>query len=114
MNGLQTLIRSDRRATPRTYAMVVLACLALLALLTVVQVAHVHSVATNADHCPLCMVLHTAAPVATAAAVIVLVQLDSAIPVIEICAFTRIFDAQLFTRPPPSVSRAFFRLLVLA
>ncbi|HEX7530366.1 MAG TPA: hypothetical protein VF333_04425 [Pyrinomonadaceae bacterium] len=114
MNGLQTLIRSDRPAKPRAYAVVVLACLALLALLTVVQVAHVHSVATDADHCPLCMVLHTAAPVAAAAAVIVLVQIDAAAPVVEICAVTRLFDAQLFTRPPPSASRAFFRLLVLA
>ena len=114
MNGLQTLTRGDRRASPRAYAVMVLACLALLALLTVVQVAHVHSVATDADHCPLCIVLHSAAPVAAAAAAIVLVQIESAAPVVEICAVTRIFDAQLFTRPPPSVSTASFRLLVLA
>ena len=53
LTGLHTWMRSDRRARPRAYAVVVLVCLALLALLTVVQVAHVHSVDTDADHCPL-------------------------------------------------------------
>ena len=48
-----------RGARPRAYAAVVVLCLALLALLAFVQVAHVHSVDTDADHCPLCMVLHT-------------------------------------------------------
>ena len=43
-------------------------CLLLLALLTVVQVAHVHSVETAADHCPLCIAMHSAAPVAVTAA----------------------------------------------
>jgi hypothetical protein len=114
LSGIQTLIRRDRLARPSAYAVVMLVCLALLALLTVVQVAHVHAVGTDADHCPLCVVLHTAAPVAAAAAVIVLVQIEAAAPVIEIRAVTRLFDPQLFTRPPPPGSTASFRLLVLA
>ena len=75
-------MRSDRRARPRAYARVVLVCLALLALLTVIQVAHVHAVDSDADHCPLCIVLHTAAPVAAAAVAIVLVQIESVAPVV--------------------------------
>src|ERR1700757_1655776 len=75
--ALHTWMRSDCRVKPKAYAIVVV-CLALLALLAVVQVAHVHSVDTDADHCPLCVVLHhAAAPVATAAAAVVLVQIEA-------------------------------------
>ena len=56
--------------------MVVLLCMALLALLTVIQVAHVHSINTDADHCPLCIALHTAAPVATATAAVELIHIE--------------------------------------
>ncbi len=114
MTRLQTLIRSDRRVRPSAYAVVMLVCLALLALMTVVQVAHVHSVDTDADHCPLCVVLHSAAPVAVAAAAIILVQIEASAPVFEVRAVTRHWHAQLFTRPPPSDCLASFRLLVLA
>jgi len=79
----------------------VLVCLALLALLTVIQVAHVHSVDTDADHCPLCIVLHTAAPVAAAVAIIVLVQIESFAPVIEVRPVRTTWHRQLFIRPPP-------------
>ena len=82
--------------------MVVL-CLALLALVAVIQVAHVHSVATDADHCPLCIALHTAAPVAVAAAVIVLVQFETLVPVTEIRTVRSTSQRQLFIRPPPSI-----------
>jgi hypothetical protein len=36
-------------------------CFILLALLAVVQVAHLHSNESDADHCPLCVVMHSAA-----------------------------------------------------
>jgi len=81
--------------------MVTLVCLVLLALLTVVQVAHVHTVETAADHCPLCIVMHTAAPVAATAGVVVLVPIESAAPVFEARTVTRHWHPQLFTRPPP-------------
>jgi len=79
-----------------------LVCLALLALLTLVQVAHIHSIDTDADHCPLCVVLHTAAPVAVAAAIIILVQIKAWAPDLEVRAVNRLPDPQLFTRPPPA------------
>jgi hypothetical protein len=94
--------RSRRRARPVAFAVMMLVCLALLILLTVVQVAHVHAAASDSDRCPLCMVLHTAAPVAVTAAVIMLVQVAAAAPVLRVRAVSRHWHPQLFTRPPPA------------
>jgi TRAP-type C4-dicarboxylate transport system permease small subunit len=94
-------MRSSRHARPRAYV-VALVCLALLALLTFIQVAHVHSVDTDADHCPLCVVLHTAAPVAVAAAIIVLVEFETLAPLVEVRSIRSHCRRQLFIRPPPS------------
>jgi hypothetical protein len=77
-------------------------CLVLLAFLAVCQVAHVHSSISEADHCALCVVLHSAVPVtAAAAAVIVLVPLGSPAPVLETRAAIRRWLPTLFIRPPP-------------
>jgi hypothetical protein len=101
-------MRSDRRARPQGYAAVVLLCLALLALLAFVQVAHVHS-DTDADHCSLCIVLHTtAAPVAAAVLVIVLVLFEAVAPVVAIRPRGILWQRQLFIRPPPRLSAASF------
>jgi hypothetical protein len=83
LTGFQTHFRGKRRAKPGALPVVTVVCLVLLALLAVVQVAHVHPVDTDADHCPLCIVMHTAAPVAVAAAVVVLVQIETRAPVFE-------------------------------
>jgi hypothetical protein len=93
---------------------VVLVCLALLALLTVVQVAHVHSIGTDTDHCPLCVVLHSAAPVVAAAALIVLVQITLPAPELETHAARGVWHRQLFSRPPPSMCQALLRHSVSA
>ena len=108
LTALHTWIRSDRYAKPRAYAVVVVVCLALLALLTVIQVVHVHPVNTDADHCPLCIALHTAAPVAAAAAAVILVQLESLSPVLEVRRLGASRHRQIFIRPPPCVSVASF------
>jgi hypothetical protein len=52
-----------RLAQPGTLRVVTILCLVLLALFAIVQVAHVHSDETAADHCPLCISMHSAAPV---------------------------------------------------
>jgi len=82
-----------------------LVCLALLALLTAVQVAHVHAAASDADHCPLCIVMHSAVPVAAAAALIILVPFADAAPLLEVCTLTRHWHPTLFIRPPPTGHR---------
>jgi hypothetical protein len=79
-------------------------CMALLALLTVVQVAHLHPLDSDADHCPLCIVMHAAAPVAVAAPVIILVQVGTPAPVLETRSIIRAWHPSLFIRPPPCVS----------
>lgn len=101
MTGLNTWMRSTRRPRPTAYV-VVLVCLALLALLTFIQVAHVHSVNTDVDHCPICVVLHTAAPIAVAAAIIVLVEMQAFVPLVEVRPIRSHAQRQLFIRPPPS------------
>jgi hypothetical protein len=71
-------------------------------LLTVVQVAHVHAIERNADQCPLCIAMQSAAPVAAIAAAVVLVQIEAATPVFEARAVVRHWSPKLFTRPPPA------------
>jgi hypothetical protein len=78
-------------------------CLVLLALLAVVQVAHFHAQDTDADHCPLCIVMHTASPVAMAAAVVVLIEITTGAPSVpDERAIIRYWHPTLFTRPPPA------------
>ena len=103
LTGLRTHFeRLNRRWKPRSSGAAVLVCLALLALLTFVQVAHIHAVESDADHCPLCIAMQSAAPVAAIAAVIVLVQIQASAPVYEACPVIRHWHPKLFTRPPPA------------
>lgn len=91
----------DGEQRPRAGAAVIV-CLVLLALLAVAQVAHVHSFDTDADHCPLCIVMHSAAPVAVAAITIILVRVGIPAPVMAVRAAAPSFwHASLFIRPPP-------------
>jgi hypothetical protein len=98
---LQPHFRRERRRRPTAWPVGTVVCLILLALLTVVQVAHIHTSDSDADHCPLCVVMHTAAPVAVAAAAIVLVQVGTSAPLVQARAIVRHWDPKLFTRPPP-------------
>jgi AhpD family alkylhydroperoxidase len=81
---------------------VAVVCVVLLAILAVVQVAHTHQGVSDADHCPLCIVMHTAAPVVAAALLVALVQVATAAPVLKVSRVTRHWHPQLFTRPPPT------------
>ena len=101
LTGFQTFLGRKRCAKLGALPVVTLVCLVLLTLLAVVQVAHVHPVDTDGDHCPLCVVMHSAAPVAVTAAVIVLVSVQSSAPVFVAHTITRYWHPQLFTRPPP-------------
>jgi len=77
-------------------------CLILLALLAVVQVAHLHANVTDADHCPLCVVMHSVVPVSLAAVIIILVQVESASVLLEPRPLIRSWSPKLFIRPPPA------------
>jgi hypothetical protein len=76
-------------------------CLVLLAMLAVAQATHLHANETDADHCQLCIVMHTAVPAVAAAAVIVMVQLGALAPVAETVFVLRKRQIRLFIRPPP-------------
>lgn len=76
-------------------------CLVLLATLSIAQVTHVHSSAVDADHCQLCIVMHTAVPVAPVATAVVLIELGASAPQAEPIAIPRQRQLRLFIRPPP-------------
>lgn len=95
-------VRSRDRRTPRSFVVATVVCLVVLALLAVVQVAHVHPVNSDADHCPLCIAVHSVAPVAVAAGIVILVQVGMPAPVVEPRAILRHWHPTLFTRPPPA------------
>jgi uncharacterized membrane protein YqhA len=87
---------------PRAFGAAALLCLVLLALLALVQVAHMHPMGSDADQCPLCVVMHSAAPVAVAAVLIILVSFGAAAPLVEARVVVRRQPSRLFTRPPPA------------
>ena len=99
--GFETDRRGKRRAKLSALPIATVVCLILLALLTVVQVAHMHPLDSDANHCPLCIAMHTAAPVAAMAAVVVLVQAGTPTPVVEAHAVVRHWHPKFITRPPP-------------
>ncbi len=78
-------------------------CLLILGVLATVQVAHFHSSQTLADHCPLCVSVHSAAPIAAAAAAaILLIQIGRSAVASETQPLARRRNQRLYTRPPPS------------
>jgi len=101
LTGLQKEFRIDRRRKPRSFAWVVVICLFLVTLLAVVQVAHMHPFDKDADHCPLCIALQTAAPVAIVATIVVMVKVSTPAPVYVVRAVVENRQFSLFTRPPP-------------
>lgn len=105
MTGLKTLFRGKRSAQGRMSSgilpAVAVVCLVLLAMLTVAQVTHFHPNDTDADHCQLCIVMHTVVPVAATAAVILIVQLGASAPQADPVVVARRRQIRLFIRPPP-------------
>ena len=102
MTGLQANFRGNRHRERRAFGAAAILCLVLLALLAVVQVAHMHPLESDADHCSLCIAMHSAAPVAVMAAAVVLVRMGSPAPVVEARAAVRHWHPKLYTRPPPT------------
>ena len=90
----------DRR--PWAMRATTLLCVLLLALVTVVQVAHVHPASVDPDHCPLCVVMHSAAPVAAVAPAIVFTTGSAPVPVPVLPSVVRRWNYTLFNRPPPA------------
>jgi hypothetical protein len=100
--GLSTNWGNKRRAGFNALPLVTFVCLILLALLAVTQVTHLHASESDADHCPICIMMHSAAPVAVAAIVVVMVQVGVLTAPVEERAAVRHWSPKLYTRPPPS------------
>jgi hypothetical protein len=80
-------------------------CLVLVVLLAVAQVTHVHPVGSDADHCQLCIALHSVVPIVVMAIAVVLVRIGTSAPMTrEARTIIRYWHPNLFTRPPPAGS----------
>lgn len=102
LTALQTEYRGEVRREPRAFGAAALLCLALLLLLVTAQVAHNHVTESDADHCSLCIAMHSAAPIAVMAAVVVMVRSGAAVQLAEARPVVRHWNPKLFTRPPPA------------
>lgn len=76
-------------------------CLFLLTLIAGIQATHLHQTASEADHCAWCVAMHSSAPAAIAAVMVVLVQIGISAPVAKVQAPALKWHLQLYTRPPP-------------
>lgn len=101
MTGLRAHLNSDSRSHRSLMVAIATVCLVLLAMLSVAQVTHLHASQTDADHCQLCIVMHTAMPAVAAAAIILMVQLESLANAAEPVFIRRKRQIRLFIRPPP-------------
>jgi hypothetical protein len=94
---------SDRRPKPTALMVATVVCLVLVALLAVIQVTHVHAADNDADHCPLCVAMHSIVPFVIMVAAVALIRMGPAAPVLlETRAIIRYWHPTLFNRPPPA------------
>ena len=100
--GIQASSRTGPHSKQTALRVATVVSLVLLALLTVIQVAHVHASDSDADHCTLCMVMHSVVPLVVMLVTVVLVRIGTpAPPIFEVRAISRYWHPTLFTRPPP-------------
>lgn len=103
MKGLRTFPGWKRPGwlMPRALGVAALICLVLVVLLTTIQVTHIHPLNSDTNHCPLCIVMHTAAPAAPATAAVVLVALGMLAPGPRGRLIALRQHPTFFIRPPP-------------
>ncbi|MFZ1941427.1 MAG: hypothetical protein WBA18_13535 [Terracidiphilus sp.] len=101
LKAIRAFFRGQHRGRSIFLPVVAGLCLILLASLAFAQVAHLHPNSTDADHCQLCIVMHTVVPVAVLAVAIVLVQIGASAPQAEPIVIVRQRQIRLFIRPPP-------------
>jgi len=91
-----------RRSRPGALKAAAVVCLVLLALLAVAQVTHVHAVGSDADHCQICIAMHSIAPFMAFVAGALLVRIGTAeLTPLEVGTICRYWHSTLFNRPPP-------------
>ncbi len=104
-------MQSFRRQTTRTsiarqraIRRAVFCCIALLSLLMFVQAAHVHRVGSNPDQCPICIAMHSAAPVPSHAVVRTSTWHTELVILYHAQALATELHCALYNRPPPSLT----------
>jgi hypothetical protein len=103
LTAIRAHLRSDRRLKPSTLGAATVVCLVLLALLAVAQVTHVHPIGSDADHCQLCVVMHSVVPFVVMVTAVVLVRIGTAaLSLRGFSTIIRYWHPTLFTRPPPA------------
>lgn len=109
LTGIRAHSRRDLRPKPSAFRVAIAVCLVLLLLLVAVHVAFAHSVDTDADHCSLCIVMHSVVPFLVMIVAVLLVRIGTAASVLlETCTIIRYWHPTLFNRPPPLVASASF------
>lgn len=76
-------------------------CLLLITWMAFIQVTHVHPVASDTDHCPVCVAMHSAAPAAVVVEPVQNVKEPEALPAPVMRSVIRRWHFTLFNRPPP-------------
>ena len=101
--GIQTGLRTGPYSKRSALRVATVVCLVLLALLAVIQVTHVHASDSDADHCTLCVVMHSVVPLVVMLVTVVLARIGTPAPeLLEVRAVVRYWHPTLFTRPPPA------------
>jgi hypothetical protein len=100
--GIQAHSRMNLGPKSNALRTAICVCLVVLVLFALIHMAVGHSANTDADHCPLCIVMHSVVPFLVMMVAVLLVRIESATPVsLEIQAIIRFWHSTLFTRPPP-------------
>lgn len=104
MRSTQAGLRSGSHSKQSALRVAAVLCLILVALLAVIQVIHVHASDSDADHCTLCVAMHSVVPIVIMLITVVLVRIEVLAPgLLEVRAITRYWHPTLFTRPPPAL-----------
>ena len=102
LTAILTCLRINRRPKSSTLQLAIVVCLVLLMLIASFHVADAHSAAGDTARCPLCIMMHSVAPLAVAVAAVVLIKIGTQAPkLIEVRSIIRHWHPSLFTRPPP-------------
>jgi hypothetical protein len=100
--ALQAKQNGSGRSRYHSWAVTALVCVVLVAFLAVMQVPHLHATQNDADHCPLCVVMHSTAPAPVAVAAVVLVAVGAPAPQAEPNVVHPERQSRIVIRPPPA------------
>jgi hypothetical protein len=103
LRGIQAGLRTGPHSKQSALRVATVLCLVLLAFLAVIQVTHVHASDSDADHCTLCVMMHSVVPLVIMWVTAVLIRIGTPAPaLLEVRVIARYWHPTLFIRPPPA------------